>query len=99
MSHPILVKKIEQLKALIVQKDVLFLRENLLTAIAFFVQLLRLVHGACRRSVQHIDQTALRELYESHIVENCARVFVHKEDFLVDAWEELFLAIFAIVFQ
>ena len=57
------------------------------------------MHGARRRSIQHIDQTALRKLYEGHIVENCAGVFVHNEDFLVDAREELLLAVFAIVFQ
>ena len=57
------------------------------------------MHSACRRSIQHIDQTALRKLYEGHIVENRACVFVHDEDFLVDAREELFFAIFAIVFQ
>ena len=37
MGHPVLIEELKKEKAFIVQEDILFLRENLLTAVSLLV--------------------------------------------------------------
>ena len=75
MSHPIVVEKLEQDQSLVVKERKLLRSEDLLTAVALFIELLVNL-GACSGSIKHIDHRTVREVNESHVIEHCARVFV-----------------------
>jgi hypothetical protein len=74
------------------------LRENLLTAVPLLIQVLRILVTSCG-AVEHIDKRDLREVDEGDVIQNCARVLIDNKDLFMDTWEELFLAICAVVFQ
>ena len=98
VAHSIVVEELEQTEALVVQKDELFLSEDLLTAIAFLIELVRLMSGY-HGSIKHVDERALCEFDEGDVIEDCARIFIYDENFLVHMWEELLFTILAIVPQ
>ena len=98
VAHSIVVEELEQTEALVVQKDELFLSEDLLTAIAFLIELVRLMSGY-HGSIKHVDERALCKFDEGDVIEDCARIFIYDENFLVHMWEELLFTILAIVPQ
>lgn len=98
MGHSVVVEELKKKQALVVQICKLFLSEDLLRAVAFFIKLVVFADTSCR-SIEHVDKRHLGEVDKSDVIKNRSRVLVHQENLLMHTREELLEAIGTVVFE